>query len=113
MNILVLDDDTAVAELYSNALTLAGHEVRVFHRFEDARRELKTHVPDALLTDVRLGEYNGLQLALLYRTLSPKGRIMVVSGHDDVTIRREAASVGADFFVKPIEMEVLLGFFAG
>jgi len=113
MNILVLEDDKAVAELYLNALTLAGHTVRVFHNYEDARREMKTHLPDALLTDVRLAGYNGLQLALHYRVLSPHGRILVVSGHDDVMMRREAANVGAEFFVKPIDMGLLLGFFVG
>ena len=112
MNILVLEDDRAVAELYSGALTLAGHTVRVFHVFDEARRELRLHLPDALLTDVRVGEYNGLQLALLYRMLSPNGRILVVSGHDDVMMRKEAANISADFFVKPIDMEFLIGFFA-
>jgi DNA-binding response OmpR family regulator len=111
MNILVLEDDGAVAQLYADALNLAGHNVRVFHSFEEARRELRARLPDALLTDVRLGEYNGLQLALLYRMLSPNGRILVVSGHDDATIRREAANMGAEFFVKPIDMEFLRNFF--
>lgn len=112
MRILVLEDDQSVAGLYSSALKFAGYEVTVCHRFEDARRELKTQLPDALLTDVRVGEYNGLQLALLYRMLSPKGPILVVSGHDDVAMRREAANIGADFFVKPIDLDSLARFFS-
>ena len=112
MHIFILEDDQAVAMLYSTALKLAGYDVDVFHRFEDARRELRKSVPDGLLTDVRVGEYNGLQLALLYRMLSPKGPILVVSGHDDVDMRREAANMSADFFVKPIDLDSVARFFS-
>ena len=112
MRILILEDDQAVAALYSTALTLAGYDVAVFHKFEDARRELRNGIPDGLLTDVRVGEYNGLQLALLYRMLSPKGPILVVSGHDDVAMRREAANMSADFFVKPIDLDSVTRFFS-
>lgn len=111
--ILILDDEPALAGLYAAALEGAGHDVVVCTGFEEARAHLKHDVPAGLVTDVRVGEYNGLQLALLFRSVSPAGAIMVVSGHDDAVIRREAAQMGASFRLKPIQMSELTRFFGG
>mgnify|MGYP003449530088 CR=1 FL=1 len=111
--ILILDDEPALAGLYAAALEGAGHDVVVCTGFEEARAHLKHDVPAGLVTDVRVGEYNGLQLALLFRTVSPAGAIMVVSGPDDAVIRREAAQMGASFRLKPIQMSELTRFFGG
>ena len=105
--ILILEDDPSVAGLYAEVLGSAGHEVIVHTSFEEARTYLKLNPPDALLADVRVGEYNGLQLAILFRSLSPHAIILVVSGHDDPVIRREAAAIGAEFFVKPVDVDTL------
>jgi DNA-binding NtrC family response regulator len=109
--ILVLEDDAAVAAVYAEVLRAAGHDVVVCESFEAARDELRRRPPDALLTDVRVGEYNGLQLALMFRSASPGGTVVVVSGHDDPVIRQEAARIGAEFMLKPPDFAALAGRF--
>jgi DNA-binding response OmpR family regulator len=109
--ILVLDDDPTVAAVYALALESAGHKVIVCTGFEEARDYVKEHVLDGVLTDVRVGEYNGLQLAILFRSLSPSGALLIVSGHEDGVIRKEAEQMGATFLLKPIEMRDLARFF--
>lgn len=109
--ILLLEDDRDVATVYATALRAGGYDIVVCNTFEDARNELRRSVPDALLTDVRLGEYNGLQAALLFRSLSPDGIIVAVSGHDDPVIRQEAVNLHAEFFVKPVNLDFLTGRF--
>jgi DNA-binding NtrC family response regulator len=109
--ILVLDDDPTVAALYALALECAGHKVIVCTGFEEARDYVKEHILDGVLTDVRVGEYNGLQPAILFRSLSPSGALLIVSGHEDVVIRKEAEQMGATFLLKPIEMNDLARFF--
>lgn len=110
--ILILEDDLRVAEVFALTLRGAGHDVVVCNDFEQGRSELKRSLPDALLTDIRLGQYNGLQLAFLYRSLSPEGIVVAVSGHDDPVIRREIASLGAEFLTKPVSLESLKAIFA-
>jgi len=110
--ILLLEDDLGVAAVYASALRAEGHDIVVCHSFEAARTELKHTVPDALLTDVRLGEYNGLQAAILFRSLSPEGIIVAVSGHDDPVIRQEVVNLDAAFFVKPVDLDSLRGQFS-
>jgi DNA-binding NtrC family response regulator len=110
--ILVLDDEPSVAALYTVALESAGHQVIKCTSYEDARAHLKTDAPEGLLADVRVGEFNGLQLAHFFRSISPEGLLMVVSGHDDVVIRKEAEKIGATFLLKPIDIDELTKFFA-
>jgi DNA-binding response OmpR family regulator len=109
--ILILDDDPAVAGLYALALENAGHEVIVCTGFEEARDYVKDELPAGLLTDVRVGEYNGLQLAILFRSLSPSAPLLVVSGHEDSVIRKEVEQIGAAFLLKPVAMSELARFF--
>jgi DNA-binding response OmpR family regulator len=112
--ILILEDDPGSAGFYSAALSAAGHKTVVASGFEEARKHVKESLPDALLTDVRVAEYNGLQLAILFRSLSPSGLILVVSGHDDPVIRQEVMNIsGAQFLAKPVDTHVLVEFFAG
>ncbi len=110
--ILVLEDDARVANAYAVALREDGNEVTVCTTFEDARDYLKLNTPDALLADIRLGQYNGLQLALSYRAASPSGRIIVVTGHDDSVIRKEVRALHAEYLVKPVSLEQLRRLFA-
>jgi two-component system response regulator YesN len=60
------------------------------------------------LTDVRLGAFNGLQLAVVARDLHPDIRIIIYSGFDDPVLRAEAERLDATYLVKPIPFSELL-----
>jgi two-component system, response regulator RegA len=105
--ILVLEDDPFIAAMYGRALRRDGIDVTVCTTFKDARQQLKREQPTTLLTDVRVGEYNGLQLAWLFRAQSPEGRIVVVTGYDDPVIRQEVERLGGEFLLKPVDMRTL------
>ena len=63
--ILVVDDDTSLLEVLQRAFQNAGIEVVAHSTFEGARKALHDDTFDALVTDVRLGAFNGLQLAVI------------------------------------------------
>lgn len=102
--ILILEDDPFIGSMYGRALRRDGNDVTVCMTFKDAREHLKRDQPDTLLTDVRVGEYNGLQLAWLFRTYSPEGRLVVVTGYDDAVIRREVGELRGEFLLKPVDI---------
>lgn len=112
MFILILEDDPSVCSLYTTTLEADGHRVAVYSNFEAARNACRENPPEGLLTDVRVGPYNGLQLALLFRALNETGPLVVVSGHDDPVIHEEARKIAASFFVKPVDLDVLRQNFA-
>jgi len=106
--ILVVDDDSSLLEALELYFIDAGEDVVALDSFEEARRALQTTHFDALITDVRLGAFNGLQLAGISRDTYPDIRLIVFSGFDDSVLRTEAEHVGATYIVKPVTGAKLL-----
>lgn len=75
-SVLVVDDDVETLAIVEFWLKDTGYDVVTCSRFDAARNYLAAHSPDALVTDIRLGEFNGLQLAL--RACEPGRRTAVV-----------------------------------
>ena len=107
-SVLVVDDDEQMLGLVEHWLEEAGYDVVACSRFEAARDHLLAHPPDALVTDVRLGAYNGLQLALRASRITPRTAVLVISAYDDVVSRRDAEAFGGRFVLKPFDRESLL-----
>ena len=106
--ILIVDDDPSLLEALERSFKEAGEDVVAHSSFEQARRALQTTHFDALITDVRLGAFNGLQLAVISRDTYPDIRLIVFSGFDDPVLRTEAEHVGATYIVKPVTGTKLL-----
>ena len=106
--ILIVDDDPSLLEALERSFKEAGEDVVAHSSFEQARRALQTTHFDALITDVRLGAFNGLQLAVISRDTYPDIRLIVFSGFDDPVLRTEAEHVGATYVVKPVTGAKLL-----
>jgi DNA-binding NtrC family response regulator len=104
--ILIVDDEPVVVELLRDILDSAGYETTGVTTFEEGRRLLREDPPpDVLVTDVRLGSYNGLQLVLLRR---PATGAVVISGYWDHTLDDEARRLGSVYLLKPVPAEQLL-----
>jgi two-component system, response regulator RegA len=106
--ILIVDDDPSLLEALERSFQEAGEDVVAHSTFEQARKALQTTQFDALITDVRLGAFNGLQLAVIGRDTYPNIRLIVFSGFDDPVLRTEAEHVGATYIVKPVTGTKLL-----
>ena len=106
--ILVVDDDAQLLDAIRRAFSEAGQDVLAHSTFEGARRALRDESFDALVTDVRLGAFNGLQLAVIARDTHPDIRVIVFSGFDDSVLRHDAESIGATYLVKPVSFSELL-----
>ena len=58
--------------------------------------------PSLLVTEVRLGAYNGLQLAYLSKSARPQMPIVLTSAYIDVVLQRDMERMGVTFVPKPI-----------
>lgn len=103
--VFVVDDEPALAESLKLGLQSHGHDVEMSRSFEEARRRLLAERFDVLITDVRLGAFNGIQLAVIARGNDPSMRIVVFSGFDDPVLREESRALNATYLVKPISAE--------
>jgi DNA-binding response OmpR family regulator len=106
--ILIVDDDRVLLDLVRKWLADAGYTVITCDRFETARQQLTDGVPDVLLTDVRLGAFNGLQLVILAKERGSGTVALVMSGFDHSALRKEALQCGAGYLPKPFTREQIL-----
>ena len=103
--ILIVEDDSAARTGLSALLSESGYEVYAAASLPEARRLMQQHPPDLMLTDIRLAADNGLQLLVMNPRQIPA---IVMSGHPDTTLEREANKLGAEFILKPISPASLL-----
>jgi DNA-binding NtrC family response regulator len=113
--ILVVEDDTEMAALLRDDLSSVGHDVTLAASASAAARALAD--PDAafdlMVTDVRLGVQDGLDLLEeLRRTSREEGRptphIIVITAFGSLETAVRAFRAGAtDFLTKPFEMQQL------
>ncbi len=107
-SLLLVDDDLALLNALSRFLSDSGYAVVACNTFEEAKQQIADGHPDILVTDVRLGAFNGLQLALLARDVRPDVRVVVFSGFDDPVLKEEARRIGASYLVKPVSGHTLV-----
>jgi DNA-binding NtrC family response regulator len=108
LRLLIVDDDVSLLDAMQRALRDSMRTVVACDSFEKARQMLKDQSFDALITDVRLGAFNGLQLAVMARDMYPDMRLIVFSGFDDPVLRADAEQIGAAYLVKPVASGDLL-----
>lgn len=106
--VLIAEDDPATLTGLAGYLRGAGFSVIPLPSFLEARRIMPFAKPDVVIADVRLGEYNGLQLAVQAQALDPAPAIIVTSGFGDPVLQAEAERLGASFLLKPFAPSVLL-----
>ena len=101
---LLVDTDITGVVAVEAALRLVAH-VEVCTDFRSARARLRQQPPDLLITNLRLGAYNGLHLVLL--AAATRTRCIVFSTHDDIGLARQVQAVGA-FFELPVRLSQVL-----
>jgi hypothetical protein len=85
-------------------LTDAGWAPLIVPSFLDAKQHLEQN-PSLMIAEVRLGEYNGLHLALRAQV---RGIPVVVIGECDSVLQREAEDVGAAYMPPDVEAQQLI-----
>lgn len=108
-DILVVSADATVLAARVAALRKSGFAARGSSSFPDARRLLEEGAPpEVLVTDVRLGPYNGLHLVAVARVEFPRTVAIVIGGQDHV-LEVEAAGLGARYLLAPVTPRELEG----
>ena len=109
--VYVVEDDAAVRLGCSQALSLAGIDVREFEDAESAFAALSGQTPAAIVSDIRLPGIDGLTLLESVRARARDADIPVVlvTGHGDIAMAVTAMRAGAyDFIEKPFHSDRLV-----
>src|SRR5207237_9935291 len=110
-SVLVVDDETNVANTVAQILQEHGFETRVAYGGPEAIREVAAYRPDIVISDVVMPQINGIEAAKAIHELCPEARIVLFSGQAITSdLLQTARSQGYSFelLAKPIEINALL-----
>jgi DNA-binding NtrC family response regulator len=96
-DVLLVDGNREKLQALLEILALRA-QVEACPDFANARARLLARPPDLLVTNSRLGAYNGLHLAYLAAAAPLPTRVVIYGDADSVALAREAQSAGA-FYV--------------
>jgi two-component system OmpR family response regulator len=109
VRVLVVDDEPSLAELLSSVLRFEGWEVRTAAGGADAVAVAAEFKPDAVLLDVMLPDFDGLEVLRRLRELQPKVCVLFLTARDAVEDRIAGITAGGDDYVtKPFSLEEVL-----
>jgi len=75
---------------------------------EEAVELVERHLPDLLITDIKMPVLGGLELVERIRRTNPELRILIVSGFSEFEYARQGIELGVDdYILKPIDLERL------
>jgi len=109
LRVLVVDDELNIAELVSMALRYEGWEVRAAHTGSKAVAAAKDLKPDAVVLDMMLPDFDGLEVLRRMRATQPDLPVVFLTARDAVEDRIAGLTAGGDDYVtKPFSLEELV-----
>lgn len=107
--ILIVDDEQAVRHAIDVNLTAAGFQATTADTVEQAIEFLYAEPFDVLLSDVRIGPGDGLDLMDKVLASWPDTQVILMTGHVSVADAVRAVKAGAaDYLGKPVPKDALL-----
>jgi DNA-binding NtrC family response regulator len=106
LEVLVLDDEPIVGKSLRLALGKIGCRVETFQDPEEALRRLDEKSFDIVLTDVVMGDVDGIQVLEQVMKRSPRTKVIIMTAFAMMEMARKAMERGAfDFIAKPFDAE--------
>ena len=105
-NIWVIDDDRSIRWVLEKALQQADMEVTTFENAAGVLERLRTEMPAAIITDVRMPGVDGLELMEQITALYPDLPVIIMTAHSDLDSAVSAYQGGAfEYLPKPFDVD--------
>jgi FixJ family two-component response regulator len=104
LTVFIVDDDAGVRDALGLLLGIQGYRVGLFANSEDFLKAWRADWLGCLVLDIRMGGMDGLSLQQHLGTLGCPLPVVIITGHGDVNLARQAFKANAiDFLEKPID----------
>lgn len=103
---MLVDDDVSLLEALPHMISLRIHGVQVdtFASAREALEHIQQYDYDAIVSDIKMPEMDGLELLAKIQELRPEIPTLLITGHGDQMLITQALRGGAyDFIQKPID----------
>ena len=109
LKVLTVDDEPSLTELLAMAMRYEGWEVTTAATGNDAVRAARAIKPDAIVLDMMLPDFDGLEVMRRIRTEQPDVPVIFLTAKDGVTDRITGLTAGGDDYVtKPFSLEEVI-----
>src|SRR5437660_12660375 len=109
VRVLVVDDEPSLAELLASVLRYEGWNVITAGSGAEAVRTAREFRPDAVVLDIMLPDFNGLEVMRRVRAELPQVCVLFLTARDAVEDRVAGITAGGDDYVtKPFSLEEVL-----
>jgi two-component system, OmpR family, response regulator len=109
IRVLVVDDEPSLAELLASVLRYEGWDIAVAADGSSAVRTAREFKPDAVVLDVMLPDFSGLEVLRRLRSELPTVCVLFLTARDAVEDRVAGITAGGDDYVtKPFSLEEVL-----
>ena len=108
--ILIIEDEEDILALLSGLLESEGYKIITASNGREGLDKFQEHVPDLILTDVRMPVLDGIEVLREVKTKESDTEVIILTGHSDEATAIDCLRLGAyDYFCKPLEdIDVLL-----
>lgn len=108
MNILIIEDDTLLAEYTKRSLSAQDHRVSVVHDGSSGFKRAQSGAYDAIILDIILPDIDGVTICNDLRRMKIETPIMMISSKSSEQSRVTGLDAGADdYMVKPFNRNEL------
>jgi DNA-binding NtrC family response regulator len=105
-HILVVDDDPVTIDLLKEVLSKEGYEVSTALSGEEAIAQGMDHLFDIIITDVRMGEKDGMEVLRFFKKNAPETTVILITAFGSIETAIEAIREGAyDYISKPFKLD--------
>ncbi len=105
-HLLVVDDDPVTLNLLKEVLTKEGYKVDTALGGEEAISQGMDHFFDIIITDVRMGDKDGMEVLRSFKKISPETTVIMITAFGSIETAIEAIREGAfDYISKPFKLE--------
>jgi two-component system cell cycle response regulator CpdR len=108
IRILLAEDDQAMRAYLSRALENAGYDVVAVDRGTAAVPLLEKEHFDLLLSDIVMPEMDGIELAQRCSEVSPRTKVMFITGFAAVSLRTSREAPQSKILSKPFHLKDLV-----
>ena len=112
MKILIVDDEYLLREKLASVLKNSGLPIQSIFVCENVWEAMKTidqEAPDIVLSDIRMPQKSGLDLAEYVHEKSPDTPVILITGYSDFAYAQSAIQHRVfDYLLKPVEAEKLV-----
>jgi DNA-binding NtrC family response regulator len=105
-DILIVDDEPIVGERLKAFIKKDGHRSEIFVDPSAALKRLEEKDFDIVISDIRMGEIDGIQVMQKVFQKSPRTKVIMITGYATLELARESLTKGAfDFIAKPFKLK--------